>query len=283
MLERGSDGLLLAESFARLDAATPRAIADWMTEHGVLDSGRTITDLSRPRDRVRPSPCFEDPVPVVLEERDTVAWHVRSLARLSDHLVPDEAGRTGSWDERWAEPAIRVGRDVLWLGGRDRFERHLGVDMQDQPDKPEGAAIPDMSEEDHRTWWRTAHAAWARILADGVPMILVALDRERHFPTWEARAALDDPVDHALSDGRPAGPWGLIELQRRLMAPYIAGAGGHRVEARWPDDATGDAIMGRSLQVHEVRTWDSILSPVYVQLLEGLRRVTEGLRGRRTR
>lgn len=33
------------------------------------------------------------------------------------------------------------------------------------------------------------------------------------------------------------------------------------------------------LMVHERRWWDSLLAPIYVQLLEGLIRVTEGQRG----
>jgi hypothetical protein len=33
------------------------------------------------------------------------------------------------------------------------------------------------------------------------------------------------------------------------------------------------------LVVHERRWWTSLLAPVYLQLLEGLRRVTEGQRG----
>src|SRR4051812_42203426 len=60
---RGADGLLLAESFARLDTDEPRALAAWMTQHGVLDSGRTIVDQARPRRGVRALPYFEDPVP----------------------------------------------------------------------------------------------------------------------------------------------------------------------------------------------------------------------------
>lgn len=31
--------------------------------------------------------------------------------------------------------------------------------------------------------------------------------------------------------------------------------------------------------IRERRTWDSLLAPVYVQLLDGLRRITEGQRG----
>lgn len=66
---------------------------------------------------------------------------------------------------------------------------------------------------------------------------------------------------------------------RRLMAPYVSRAGDHRVEIDWPASAPPDDHRGWPLVIHERRTWDSLLAPVYVQLLEGLRRVTEGQRG----
>ncbi len=49
-----------------------------------------------------------------------------------------------------------------------------------------------------------------------------------------------------------------------------------------PPEREGEAPRwewGGPLEVHEHRRWRSLLAPVYLQLLEGLRRVSEGHRG----
>ena len=60
-------------------------------------------------------------------------------------------------------------------------------------------------------------------------------------------------------------------------------APGAEIEIGWPAfDAAGAVPAGASLgalEVRERRRWSSLLAPVYLQLLEGLRRVTEGQRG----
>jgi hypothetical protein len=87
------------------------------------------------------------------------------------------------------------------------------------------------------------------------------------------RMAIRELVAAEVVDGIEDDSWDLVELERRLMAPYITRAGEHRVELGWSEQG------GAPLVVHERRAWDSLLAPVYVQLLEGLRRVSEGQRG----
>ena len=81
--------------------------------------------------------------------------------------------------------------------------------------------------------------------------------------------------------------WGLVELERRLLAAYVRRAAEYQVEIRragYERDLTreGESLADHfpaPLIVHERRWWSSLLAPVYLQLLEGLRRVTEGQRG----
>jgi hypothetical protein len=63
---------------------------------------------------------------------------------------------------------------------------------------------------------------------------------------------------------------GLLELERRLIEPYLASAVATDVRLEWDDHGLG---------VREARVWGSILVPIHVQLLEGLRRVAEGRSG----
>jgi len=65
---------------------------------------------------------------------------------------------------------------------------------------------------------------------------------------------------------------GHMELVRRLLEPHVGIAADFDVEVRWPSTEY-------PLVVRERRRWRSVLSPIYLQLLEALRRVTEGQRG----
>jgi hypothetical protein len=66
-----------------------------------------------------------------------------------------------------------------------------------------------------------------------------------------------------------------IELERTLISPYVALAVERRFTIeREPRDLDG---LTRSVLVpREQRVWRSILAPIYLQLFEALRRITEG-------
>ena len=72
--------------------------------------------------------------------------------------------------------------------------------------------------------------------------------------------------------GLTLGHSGLVELVRRLLEPYVRVAAQSDVELLWPD-------AEYPLLVSERRRWRSVLAPIALQLLEGLRRVTDGQRG----
>lgn len=65
---------------------------------------------------------------------------------------------------------------------------------------------------------------------------------------------------------------GLVELVRRIIEPNVRVAGQFEVDMPW-------LRADLPLAVLERRRWRSVLAPIHLQLLEGLRRVTEGQRG----
>ena len=115
---------------------------------------------------------------------------------------------------------------------------------------------------------------------------------------WVPRANGDHYwVDYPIEDTPPRGrfpvgrlnaDWhGLVELERRLIEPYVRRAAERTVLIEPPDGSHSLWRAGESpwtdfrlpLEVHEVHWWRSLLAPVHVQLLEGLLRVTEGRSG----
>jgi len=66
----------------------------------------------------------------------------------------------------------------------------------------------------------------------------------------------------------------MVELERLLISPYVAQA----VERRFTIEFEATDIDGveRSVLVpREERVWQSVLAPIYLQLFEALRRITE--------
>lgn len=252
--ERVASGLLLAEEFARADLADRKVAGPWYQEHGVLDLAHLFTEDSFVvSHHVREDPGYHDALADVLRQQANVRWHLAALERLSDHRERADPPRPGwapheGWDPAWAQPALQNSAgDVLWLGGSSTVEM---------------ATAPD-----------------------GVPVLWV--------PTIGWYDVWDDYDDGSLPSGRwstgrlSADWWGLVELERRLLEPYVLRAAEFHVEVRRAGFERDLSRQGESLEdhfpgplvVHERRWWSSLLAPVYLQLLEGLRRVTEGQRG----
>jgi len=252
--ERVASGLLLAEEFARADLADRKVAGPWYQEHGVLDLAHLFTEDSfAVSHHVREDPGYHDALADVLRQQASVRWHLAALERLSDHRERADPPRPGwaphgGWDPAWAQPALQNSAgDVLWLGGSS------SVEMRTAP--------------------------------DGVPVLWV--------PTIGWYDVWDDYDDGSLPSGQwstgrlSSDWWGLVELERRLLQPYVRRAAAFQVEVRRAGFERDLSREGESLEdrfpaplvVHERRWWSSLLAPVYLQLLEGLRRVTEGQRG----
>ncbi len=261
--ERLASGLFLAEEFARADLSEPEKAVDWHARCGSVD----VADEDG---------HFHDRLFIVRRQQTLVAWQLVSLAHLSDHLpgrgvTPDNMPR--GWVERWVQPAFREGSDLLWAGGQTAYERDIRFPMMSSAeptrDPPQG-----MTAEEHAAWWAEAHAAYQTIERERLP-VLPQPERAEDIIFIE----FNSPVGTGLSlvKGIGTGWWDLVELQRRLMDPYIRTVGEQQVETGWDNDRK-DGEGGRLIAIQR-RRWVSLLQPVYVQLFEALCRVTEGQRG----
>lgn len=293
--ERTGDELLLAESFARLDLGQLRKARHWFLEHGVVDLVWMFPGLYRPGWSPRLE-AFADRASDVLEQQRSVRWHLHGLARLSTErhrAQPSHGEPHPGWDPAWARVAIRApdGR-VLWLGASDRVEGRITPDMQRYAryeDVPDRKPLRRHSLEGLRpewftgVWWPAGHAAWQRIVREAVPVLWFPSGRPYdHWP--EDEISMDR---YGIETMRRIGTdwYGLMEIERRLLRPYVRRAAMHELEilpdrdADGPDDDTRAPRPYGTLEVREERRWQSLLAPVYLQLLEALRRISEGRQG----
>jgi hypothetical protein len=252
---RVASDLLLAEELARVDLSDRKAAGPWYAEHGVLDLAHFFPgDDFAVSHHVREDPGFHDALSDVLRQQANVRWHLTALVRLSDERERADPPRPGwdpheGWDPAWAWPALQDPEGgVLWLGASSN------VAMRTAP--------------------------------DGVPILWVPASG--WYDAWDDYDVESGPPSGRWSTGRlSADWWGLVELERRLLEPYVRRAAEYEVEIRRAGFERDLSRRGVSLEdhfpgplvVHERRWWSSLLAPVYLQLLEGLRRVTEGQRG----
>lgn len=235
--ERDADDLLLAEAFARVDLSRPRKARDWYLAHGAVALRWLFGDAERPLHWVGLHYTSQDTHAEVLAQQRLVRWHLTSLARLSAHRARD-----GDWDPAWSMAVIE-GPDGqgAWLGAPDDVEASFSPTVPPLPDAPPiPPELPRLP---------VPEDAWYRI--------------------W---SAYDMPLLESTEMGRrlPTDRDGLLELQRRLIEPYLASA--VATDVRIERGADG-------LEVRETRVWGSILVPIHLQLLEGLRRISEGRSG----
>ena len=298
--ERVASGLLLAEEFARADLTDRTTSRAWYEQHGVLDIAHYFPeDEFESHDHIVASPAFHDSPRDVEQQQINVRWHLLSLARLSDHLQDGAEVRQGwapsdSWDPRWVQPVLRAPMELVWLGGRTKQETHIEPLMQHGA-RPEDVfkdtplselKLPfGMKPKAYLEWWRHARAAYERIIAEEIPILWVP-DSDWAYE-WSEYDVTAPPSGRQVTGRLSSDWWGLVELERRLLSPYVRRAAEHIVEIRrvgYERDLSREGERMRDvfpgpLAVHERRWWGSLLAPVYLQLLEGLLRVTEGQRG----
>lgn len=300
--ERVASDLLLAEEFARVDLTNRKAARQWYQDHGVLDLGGFFPgDDFESHDWPPEDEQFRDALVNVLQQQANVRWHLMALARLSDERERAALPRPGwephdGWDPAWAQPALLDPTGgVLWLGGSSNFEMRITPLMQRYAqfeDVVKGGSVSEYNlagvtrKQFTEKWWPTAHAAWQRITRENIPVLWVPITG--WYEEWADYDVEAGPPSGRSSTGRLSSDWwGLVELERRLLEPYVRRAAEYQVEIRRAGFERDLSREGQSmtdrfpapLVVHERRWWSSLLAPVYLQLLEGLRRVTEGQRG----
>lgn len=97
---------------------------------------------------------------------------------------------------------------------------------------------------------------------------------------WAPETANGDSAPLLPNLSRLGSTWeSTLELERLLMEPYVARA----VERRFRIELEPRGEEERKVLVpREDRQWNSILAPIYLQLFEALRRITEGEPGAAT-
>ena len=293
--ERDADGLLLAEAFARFDFTRPRKARDWFLAHGGVNLGSLFPDDAVAREElISGFLWYHDTRDEVLRQQCLVAWHLTSLARLTTHRVgsapPASTWRPHEgWDAAWSMAILETTGDALWVGAPVGSHGYFSEAIQryatraevpgrqpDPEEQPEGSRSRRDLEE-----WARAHEQWQRLVAAGLPRLWVP--RANWADDWEVYGFDERPPHGRRRWGRLSSDWhGLLELQRRLIEPYVKRAANFEVEVdreRWwleePDDTGHTETIKPELLVRERRLWRSILAPIYLQLLEALRRVSE--------
>ena len=262
-----SERVLLTEAFARLDLDDGARVVDWCARHGVLDLADFIgAPSSLPDvDWLSGAPGDEsfDSLEAIAAEQRNIAWHLATLVRLSDRR------RTRDWDPTFGQLVLDVASEGagLIVGGPD-----AGVWPGIRPPELDG---PQELTPDER---RAVEETERRVRAATADWPVVRISARGWRPHWVARGS--------TAMGLPATPeekarvlgttWQLtVALERLLLAPYVERA----VERRFTITSEIQEIGGETREVlvpRDERAWRSVLAPIYLQLFEALRRVTEG-------
>lgn len=260
------DRLLLAESFARLDLTQRRVAQDWFESHGVVDA----FDFVGPSAAIPDGDWLEghadefaDHAGDIAAEQANVIWHLATLGRLS------EQRDAKAWVPDWGRLVVRGPDGAMVVGGPDAGSALVSpgtIEVLRRQDHPEPRVRHELDEAE-----RLLRAT------EGWPVVSVG-DRG-WWTSWDRR-------DEAAGDGLPDLPSDkakvlgtsrelTVALERLLIAPYVARA----VERRFDIALEPQEVDGRTRQVlvpREERVWRSILAPIYLQLFEALRRISEG-------
>jgi hypothetical protein len=249
---REASDLLLAEAFARVDLSRPRKAREWYLAHGAVALGWLFPeDATHPLRFAGLELTSQDTQVEILAQQGLVRWHLRSLVRLTARRSHAEEG----WDSSWSSVLLEGPDDQeVWVGAP------LDVDV-------------------HRSPTIEPETPWS--LPPGLPRLPVPQEAWSRYWVGYDLPGPDEDGRHARLG---TDHHGLLELQRRLIEPYLRSALPTEVRVeplsahKRAEGGAGGEGSGE-LVVRETRIWGSILAPIYLQLLEGLRRVSEGKPG----
>jgi hypothetical protein len=256
------DRLLLAESFARLDLADRGAVKAWWTTHGAVDlidftgGEGALPDEHEEWLEHRPQNAFIESREEAAEEQATIRWHLETLVHLTEHRDDKR------WDPAWGE-FVLDGPDAFLMGGPDSGTRLWPSYRFDQAGRYPDQFDP--GEVERQTNLLPEVARRPRVVVRGFAW----------YGTWGDVQDYDAVVELEPALFRSLGStWDTtIELERLLIEPYVARA----VERRFGIELAAEDDAGRRVLVpREWRSWGSVLAPIYLQLFEALRRVSEG-------
>ena len=260
--EPTADKLLLAESFARLELDDLVVWKAWIVRHGSLDPYDLFDgDAALPDDgewaEERPEGAFAESREEWLAEQANVRWHLAVLERLSD------ARETRAWEPAWGAFVLDAGAfDNVLVGGD-----HAGARVW--PDES-----LELVERYPHARARYGDAATQRLVRAEAARRARILVRPAGWHLWFGpRVGPGGDLDPLPDVAGLGGTWAsMLEIERRLIEPYVAAA----VERQFRIELVTSGDRGVLFMPREDRLWVSILAPIYLQLFEALRRVTEG-------
>jgi hypothetical protein len=262
------DRLLLTEAFARLDLGDRRAVKAWMVGHGALDPfDFLLGDGELPDDgewvERRPPDAFAESRREWAQEQSNVRWHLDTILRLS------ESRESKEWPPAWGEFVLDGGSGDTYLMGGE----HSGTELWSDHTFDFVERIPEARE-------RYGDPAFQRALRPEVARRPRVYVRASAWYGWWA----PEPIGNEMVKLRPeladaGATWeSMLDVERMLIEPYVARAVERRFRIRLEPRDDGRPV----LVPREERIWLSILAPVYLQLFEALRRVSEGEPGAAT-
>ncbi len=261
--EWSSDRLLVAESFARLRLDDPRACERWFLDHGVIDEfGRAelVVELGEVAGLDHRAP-IGDSVEGIDEEQRSVSWHLATLARLSESRADKQ------WDPAWGHVVLDGAGEGLIVGGPHAGRRvspaHNWTGDQSEKDPGRGAFYEEQA---------PLHAA-----TEGWPRVMLIESRWQHVRVLPADRRRFSEVEEAEARASELGSsWDeMVKLERLILEPRVQRA----VERRFTTELVPSATSSGTRHVlvpRELQIWRSILEPIYLQLFEAVRRITEG-------
>jgi hypothetical protein len=265
-----ADRLLLTESFARLNLFDPAASTRWFESHGMVDAywiEHAITlDVGRlgPLPGMRPR-VADDATSIGLEQH-AVKWHLDLLTLLSENR------QRRKWKPEWGRAVLDQAANGLIIGGPFAGRSVSSMltwetDREQLPNDPTQRAAYEEQLVLHE-----ATEGWPRII------LLDSLWRDTRPPAPDGRDFSVVAEARRRADVLGTTWEETVELLRLTIEPRMQRA----IESRFTTqivDRPIEAINRRVLEPVESRTWRSILHPIYAQLFEALRRITEGKPG----
>ncbi|MGH2407136.1 MAG: hypothetical protein ACRDF7_03515 [Candidatus Limnocylindrales bacterium] len=255
------DRLLLAESFARLDLKNTSAIERWWTQNGaVTPASFAQGPLSMPWALERGAVAskgtiYSEWLLEAADEQANVTWHLGTLAHLSAER------ETKRWDPAWGEFVLAAQDEAYLVGGADAgvmvwspapIEQEVGPGTGLGVDAARARVLANEVARRPRVWvhpwgWRDY---WGRLTARGMQFVPDEDELRRLGSEWD----------------------GILEVEGRLISPYVNLAAERRFRTAFEIRADGRQVWA----THEDREWHSVLAPIYLQLFEALRRISEG-------
>ena len=262
-----ADRLLLPESFARLNLFDRDACLRWFAAHGMVDSYWLYHHLNIDVGRLGPLPnvrdrIADDELDIGLE-RVAVQWHLLLLTLLT------QTRETKDWKPAWGQVVLDGAAEGLIVGG-PYAGRLVTSELTWDRDRERWAGDPAQRHVyEEQVVLHEVTTGWPRVV------VLDTLRQNAPQPSPDQREF--SAVREARKRADVLGTsWDeTLELLRLTIEPRVQRALESHFTTQLATRRMG-SVERAVLEPLEVRTWRSVLHPIYLQLFEALRLITEG-------